>query len=601
MNPVFIALATVTGLVRATASLASVDQSAWETFNKSINGRLHKGEPMLAPCYLIYDGQTQIPDDQECTVIQESRMNATFISDLFGGYETVNWGACQATGESCAFGSSIPDLVTPVTRACYQGSVPSKYVDARSVENIQRTLAFARVNDLRLVVKNTGHDYTGRSSGAGALALWTHNIQPPMTLKRDFIPDGCVNAVGDVITFGAGQQFSGIYEFAHEHDYIVVGGASETVGAAGGWITGGGHSLISNELGLGVDNVQQLKAVLPNGTYVTANRCVNQDIFFALRGGGGGTFGVITEMSTLAHPERPMVAATVTFSGITAADASKLISISVANADKWASEGWGGYIILGLQANGSSTFFMATSMLNQTAAEISMDPIMDFANCLGTPVVTSVSSTNTYFQILSGLLTGDDINSLIGVGMAVSSRIIPREHFRDPVGQKKVSSIVYDMLAASQDTNPTIATAPLWICAVAPTIYSRNLPESDQPDGPGASSVTPAWRTGLWHTIMLQPFVGSMASDAEAVRDTFQAAHDIMKPLREYTPNGGAYLNEADAFETDPVGSFWGENNYARLLSIKEEIDPTNLLSVWNGIGWNREDERFSCYPDIDA
>lgn len=71
---------------------------------------------------------------------------------------------------------------------------------------------------------------------------------------------------------------------------------------AGGWITGGGHSALSNTLGLGVDNAQQIKAVLPNGTYITANRCQNQDLFYALRGGGGGTFGVIMELTTTAHP-----------------------------------------------------------------------------------------------------------------------------------------------------------------------------------------------------------------------------------------------------------------------------------------------------------
>jgi hypothetical protein len=72
-----------------------------------------------------------------------------------------------------------------------------------------------------------------------------------------------------------------------------------------------------------------------------------------------------------------------------------------------------------------------------------------------------------------------------------------------------------------------------------------------------------------------------------------------MNPLREFTPDGGAYQNEADAFETDPVGSFWGEENYARLLRIKKEVDPMNILSVHNGVGWDTGDERFRCYPDV--
>jgi hypothetical protein len=63
----------------------------------------------------------------------------------------------------------------------------------------------------------------------------------------------------------AGQPWLGVYEFAEANNITVVGGSSKSVGAAGGWITGGGHSFLSNTHGLGVDNALQIKAVLPNG------------------------------------------------------------------------------------------------------------------------------------------------------------------------------------------------------------------------------------------------------------------------------------------------------------------------------------------------
>jgi len=125
-------------------------------------------------------------------------------------------------------------------------------------------------------------------------------------LTENFIPEGCSAAAGKVVTFGAGQQFEGIYKFAEANKVTVVGGDGATVGAAGGWVTAGGHGLLSPVFGLGADNVQQFKVVLPDGTYVTANRCQNQDVFFALRGGGGGTFGVIMEVSTRAHPQQTL-------------------------------------------------------------------------------------------------------------------------------------------------------------------------------------------------------------------------------------------------------------------------------------------------------
>ena len=71
---------------------------------------------------------------------------------------------------------------------------------------------------------------------------------------------------------------------------------------------------MSPALGLGVDRVLQFKIVTPDGKYRTVNQCQNQDLFFALRGGGGGTFGVVLETSHVASP-RVTVQAYVFFVG----------------------------------------------------------------------------------------------------------------------------------------------------------------------------------------------------------------------------------------------------------------------------------------------
>lgn len=212
---------------------------------------------------------------------------------------------CQATGQSCNLDYVLPSnpLVYAPPINCYQGSVSPYYIDVSGVSDIQAGLAFAAQHNIPLVVKNSGHDYKGRSSSPGSLALWTHNLQPALTLNKGFTPEGCSSSAGDGVTMGAGQGFLGLYEFAEANNITIVGGSSPTVGAAGGWIAGGGHSALSNTLGLGVDNALQMRGVLPNGTYITANRCQNQDIFYAWRGGGGSTFGVVTEMTTRANPQ----------------------------------------------------------------------------------------------------------------------------------------------------------------------------------------------------------------------------------------------------------------------------------------------------------
>lgn len=96
------------------------------------------------------------------------------------------------------------------------------------------------------------------------------------------------------------------------------------------------------------------------------------------------------------------------------------------------------------------------------------------------------------------------------------------------------------------------------------------------PGGPGASSVAPAWRTGLWHVIHLRVFDGT-TTDPGTVNGIWQKAHDTMNPLHAFTPGSGAYQNEADMFEKDPISTFWGQGNYNRLLQIKKQVDPDNI------------------------
>jgi FAD/FMN-containing dehydrogenase len=70
---------------------------------------------------------------------------------------------------------------------------------------------------------------------------------------------------------------------------------------------GGGLSFGSRHLGLGADNVVEFKVVLANGTAITADEYENPDMFWALRGGGGGSFGVVTSVRLKLWQDEPLV------------------------------------------------------------------------------------------------------------------------------------------------------------------------------------------------------------------------------------------------------------------------------------------------------
>lgn len=104
--------------------------------------------------------------------------------------------------------------------------------------------------------------------------------------------------------YQAGQDTGSLYTFAEANNITFIGGSARTIGAAGGWLQGGGHSILSNTYGLGVDRVLQFRVVTPDGRFRVANVCQNQDLFWALRGGGGGTFGVVLEATSQVVPNK---------------------------------------------------------------------------------------------------------------------------------------------------------------------------------------------------------------------------------------------------------------------------------------------------------
>jgi FAD/FMN-containing dehydrogenase len=79
-----------------------------------------------------------------------------------------------------------------------------------------------------------------------------------------------------------------------------------TVKPAGGFAQAGGHAPFSSKYGLAADNILEYKVVTADGRLVVANSKTNPDLFIALRGGGGGTFGVVLEATMNAFPTPKM-------------------------------------------------------------------------------------------------------------------------------------------------------------------------------------------------------------------------------------------------------------------------------------------------------
>jgi FAD/FMN-containing dehydrogenase len=86
-----------------------------------------------------------------------------------------------------------------------------------------------------------------------------------------------------------------------------------TVGIAGGYTQGRGHSAISTSFGLAADNVLNWEVVTANRKLVNANSKENSDLYWALNGGGGSTYGVVVSMTVKAHKETAFGGASLSF------------------------------------------------------------------------------------------------------------------------------------------------------------------------------------------------------------------------------------------------------------------------------------------------
>ena len=116
---------------------------------------------------------------------------------------------------------SLADFTTGQGANCTIGGYPSYVINASDVRDIQLGVNFARNTGIRLVVKNTGHDFSGKSGGAGSLSIWTHYLK-----AIAFFPnfnDGA-GYVGPAFKAGSGVQAWEIYEAAHAKGLVVVGG-----------------------------------------------------------------------------------------------------------------------------------------------------------------------------------------------------------------------------------------------------------------------------------------------------------------------------------------------------------------------------------------
>ena len=173
------------------------------------------------------------------------------------------------------------------TWAKQTGVTPRFVVHCRTANDVQAAIRAARERDLPLSVRGGGHDWAGRALCEGVVI--------DLTGMRSVILDSDRRAV----TAGGGARVGDITAVTDAYDLAVVAGSVDSVGMAG-LTLGGGYGPLIGRFGLALDNVLDAQVVLADGRIVFASAKHNEELFWALRG-GGGNFGVVTALRYRLH------------------------------------------------------------------------------------------------------------------------------------------------------------------------------------------------------------------------------------------------------------------------------------------------------------
>jgi FAD/FMN-containing dehydrogenase len=541
-------------------------QSQWEQLKRDVGGNLIPVRPLFAAC-------AAEPQGSACLDVLKNARNPFYLGDQPAGTQVSGW----------------LDAWTPAASAYA--------VAARGAADVAAAVNFARVNNVRLVVKGGGHSYQGTSNAPDSLLVWTRAMNA-VSLHDAFVGKGCEGqqAPTPAVTVDAGALWIDAYEAVTTRaGRYVQGGGCTTVGVAG-LVQSGGFGSLSKGFGTAAGGLLEAEIVTADGIVRTVNACLDADLFWALKGGGGGSWGVITKLTLRTHelPEFFGFAAGTIKANSDAAFARLIARFLGFYGEALFNPHWGesvkikpdntlelSMVCQGLDTQQSAAvwqpfFDWAKSSSDLSAADLQAGsgPARAWWDAVarkkrgsdamlsderpGAPAFHAwwsgdkdqVSAYLHGYESLwlpAALLHKAHEANLAGALMAASRRWEVELHFNKGLAGAPPAAI-----AAARDT----ATNPAVLEAFALAIIANG----GAPPLPG------------------QPF------DAAVAHRDARAVDAATAELRKIVPHPGSYVSESNYFNEHWQQSFWG-NNYRRLRGVKATYDPDGLFFVHHGVG----------------
>ncbi len=544
---------------------------AWKSLAERVGGNLVRPEPLLAPC------ETDAKSDS-CRTLYKNLQNPFFIGDQPSGTQV----------------SGYLDAWAPA---------PSAYVvAAHSAADVAAAVSFARRHRLRLVVKGGGHSYLGTSNAPDSLMIWTRPMRA-VTVVDAFTPRGAPAGVAPVpaVTAGAGAVWIDLYDAVTTRaGRYVQGGGCTTVGVAG-HIQSGGFGSYSKGFGTSSAHLLEAEVVTADGRIRTVNAYRDPDLFWALKGGGGGSLGVITRVTLRTHDLPARMGGANGVIKATSDDAfRRLVSRFLAfYSEALLNPNWGEEVAI--QPDNVLKISMASQGLDDRIALALWRPFVDWVVALpgdyrfiepfrvdsglgrGTWDVAAYrrsGSTDMHFD------SRPNVSSVQGWWAGDQGQVSAFLHGYDSIwlSEELLETGRRDALAGALIKASRSLTVTLHVnkglSGAAPEMIAASRNTAMNPEALSAFALVIIATGGPPQYVGL---VG-MRPDMDFAHRNAQRVAAAASALRELAPTAGSYLSESSYFNADWRHAYWGEN-YARLSGVKARYDPEGLFTVHHGVG----------------
>jgi FAD/FMN-containing dehydrogenase len=544
------------------------DPAAWAKLRKRVGGRLVKVKPPFAAC-------TPDPNSPACTDLFQNLQNPFHISDHVALTQTLGWTDAW-TSQASAYA-----------------------VLANSSADVAAAVRFARKHRVRLVVKGGGHSYVGGSNAADSLLIWTRPNLRAIELHDRFVPRGGAGVVAPepAVSVGAGAIWMDVYDaVTTTAGRYVQGGGCTTVGVPG-LVLGGGFGSFSKGFGTAAANLLEAEVVTADGAVRTANAVRNRELFWALKGGGGGTFGVVTRLTLRTHALPAYFGAVLTTitASSDAAYGTLVDRLLWFYGERLLNRHWGEVLRFG--PGRQLTVNMVFQGLTQAEAAETWAPLFGWVEArpadytLEKQVLALPARDFWNADVLepTGLIVRDDRPGA------------PEGYFYWRVDAGQVGQVLHayestwlSQRLLEQERRPALVEALVRASQIKSVALHCNKGLA------GAPTNVLGWtRDTAMNPAVLDAFALAIASANEPPAypgipghepDVAQGRRDArvvaaaMAPLKALAGRPASYLSEADYFQDDWQASFWGDH-YARLTRVKDRYDPGGLFSVHHGVG----------------